>query len=145
MLKFLRIAVTALSLAACVLLCVLWVQSHQWRHEFFGIPYPNGTLAIVSKNGTLEFHPFSATANDIFGDRIDSLDDELYGYSNIPSTVGPTGVSSPSAVIPHGIALIIFSIAGIAPWLPKRYSLRTLLIATTLVAVGLGMVVYLVR
>jgi hypothetical protein len=31
------------------------------------------------------------------------------------------------------------------PWLPSRFSLRTLLIATTLVAVGLGLIVYIAR
>jgi hypothetical protein len=141
-LSLLRTTFSAVCVVICALLITLWVQSNQWRHEVFGIPYPKGTLAIVSINGTLDLHTFPATANDIFGDRIDSLDDELYGYSNIPSTIGPNGVkSSPSVAIPHWAALIICSIVGAAPWLPTRFSLRTLLLAMTLIAVGLGLIV----
>jgi hypothetical protein len=143
-LRLLRIAASAVCLIVCGLLIALWVRSYQWRHEFFGIPFWKGTLAIVSMNGELEFHTFPATTNDIFGDRTDRLDSELLGYSSIPSTIGPSGVSSsPSTAIPHWIALIIVSIAGTGLWLPwsRRFSLRTLLIATTLAAVMLGLAV----
>jgi len=34
-LKYLRIAVTALSLTACVLLIALWVQSYSWVEQVF--------------------------------------------------------------------------------------------------------------
>jgi hypothetical protein len=52
--------------------------------------------------------------------------------------------------MPHWAWLLPIAIAAIALWLPwirwsKRFSLRTLLIVTTLVAVGLGVVIYLAR
>jgi hypothetical protein len=129
-----------------VLLITLCVRSYQWRHEVFGIPYPAGTLAIVSMNGTLEFHTFPPTTNDTFGDRIDSFDHEWHGYSNVPSTIGSNGVrSSPSTRIPHGTTIIICAVVGAVPWFPKRFSLRTLLIATTLLAVVLGVAVWTAR
>jgi hypothetical protein len=126
----------------CLLLLVPWVQSYQWRHEVFGIPFPKSTLAIVSMKGTFELHTFPATANDMFGDRMDSFGDAMYGFSNVPSTVGPTGVRSlPSAIIPHWTTVILCTVFGAAPWVPTRFSLRTLLIAMTVVAAILGAVV----
>jgi hypothetical protein len=49
-------------------------------------------------------------------------------------------------VIPHWSPVLLFGAIASCPWLPWfkwRFSVRTLLIATTLVAVGLGMVVAL--
>ena len=78
-------------------------------------------------------------------------------YMNIPNgevgwnPQGMTGRSfaadSTGLIMPHWFGVLIFaSLAGI-PWTlwRWRFSLRTLLIATTLVAVVLGMIVYAVR
>jgi hypothetical protein len=46
---------------------------------------------------------------------------------------------------PHWVPTIIFGAVGAAPWLPWRFSLRTLLIVTTLVAVGVGLIVWLTK
>jgi hypothetical protein len=46
---------------------------------------------------------------------------------------------------PHWFAILIACAASIAPWLAWRFSLRTMLIAMTLVAVALGLVVWAVR
>jgi hypothetical protein len=43
-----------------------------------------------------------------------------------------------------GIGVMVFAII-FRPWLRSRFSLRTLLIATTLIAVVLGMIVWTVR
>jgi hypothetical protein len=48
---------------------------------------------------------------------------------------------------PHWSAAILLSIIAMLPWslnLPNRFSVRALLIATTLVAVGLGLIVRLI-
>jgi hypothetical protein len=42
------------------------------------------------------------------------------------------------------LALSAMSSAAL-PWLPRRFSLKSVLIAMTLVAVGMGIVVYLTR
>lgn len=78
-------------------------------------------------------------------------------YLNIPNPENgwsPRGLSGRSwgapctgFMVPHWFGLLIFgSLAGL-PWIrcQFRYSLRTLLIVTTLVAVVLGCVVWLVR
>jgi hypothetical protein len=48
-------------------------------------------------------------------------------------------------VCPHWLLIAGFTAVAVAPWIHWRFSLRTLLIATTLVAVGLGLFVYAAR
>ena len=47
--------------------------------------------------------------------------------------------------LPFWFAVLLFAGFAVAPWLPWRFSLRTLLIATTLVAVMLGLIVWSVH
>jgi hypothetical protein len=47
--------------------------------------------------------------------------------------------------VPHGMLVLLSCIGATVPWLPWRFSLRTLFIAMTLVAVGLGALIYAVR
>jgi hypothetical protein len=47
--------------------------------------------------------------------------------------------------MPNWLLVLVFATLAAVPWLPwwsKRFSLRTLLIATTLIAVILGAIVY---
>jgi hypothetical protein len=46
---------------------------------------------------------------------------------------------------PHWFAILIAGAVAVATWIRWRFSIRTLLIATTLVAVVLGAVVYAIR
>lgn len=74
----------------------------------------------------------------------------MVGYVDHRSRANPFCATS----CPHGLAalrwmdrhsLVVGAFAGAiiaAPWLPYRFSLRTLLIAMTLVAVGLGVYVW---
>jgi hypothetical protein len=48
-------------------------------------------------------------------------------------------------MFPHWIVVIVSGAVAIMPWLRWRFSLRTLLIATTVVAVVLGLIVYVSR
>jgi hypothetical protein len=45
--------------------------------------------------------------------------------------------------VPYWFAVMLMIVASATPWFPLRFSLRTLLIATTLVAVVLGLAVWL--
>jgi hypothetical protein len=45
---------------------------------------------------------------------------------------------------PHWVLILFIGMIGALPWMPSRFSLRTTLIATALVAVVLGGIVYLV-
>jgi hypothetical protein len=52
-------------------------------------------------------------------------------------------IMSQARAVPHWLPLLVAAMLAAAPWFKWRFSLRTLLIATALVAVGLGMVVVL--
>ena len=49
---------------------------------------------------------------------------------------------------PYWLAVLLVGMSASLPWLsllPKRFSLRTLLIATTLLAVALGLIAWTLR
>jgi hypothetical protein len=45
--------------------------------------------------------------------------------------------------LPHWSLVVLFATLAAVPWLPRRFSVRTLLIVTTLVATLLGLIVWL--
>ncbi len=47
--------------------------------------------------------------------------------------------------MPHWFLLVTCGVASVIPWISYRFSLRTLLIATTLVAIVLGLAVWAAR
>jgi hypothetical protein len=49
------------------------------------------------------------------------------------------------AYAPYWFLILMSILFGTAPWVLRRFSLRTLLIATTLVAVVLGLIAYAAR
>jgi hypothetical protein len=114
MFKYLRIAVTALSLTACVLLIALWVQSYySSRQHIFG-----RWLTITSWQGVMEVNPKFL---------------RIVSQSQLRAR----------PKIPHGsVVLLALTCAGL-PWVrwSKGFSLRELLIITALIAVGLWFVV----
>ena len=61
------------------------------------------------------------------------------------STSGITGSTFTAIGLPHWFALVVVALLATSPWLSYRFSLRTLLIATTLVAVVLGLIVWSAR
>jgi hypothetical protein len=117
--------VTALSLTACALLVALWVRSYQ-----------NPWLRIKAVNTI--YH-----------------DGDYFPGHGIPRRLSNPPPPPPTHVvvykqwfefkiagIPYLALVLGLVLIGAIPWLrlPWRFSLRTLLIVTTLIAVGLGLV-----
>ena len=117
----LRIAWSVTCGIACVLLIALWVRSIQ--HDYvFPEHWKNPTIQIRSYSGTFEVTRWVSPSK----------------WTMTPSTI---------IKIPYLVLTLITAAAAIAPgvrW-SKRFSLRTLLITTTLVAVALGLVAWLVN
>src|SRR5687768_11764356 len=139
--RYLRIAVTMLSLTACVLLIALWVRSNWYLDEFW-IPLPySRALGFISV----------ANCGSIGLQRREP-DPSVYiiGYSSTDDWQSEAGIFRGFSAVsesdvfylnaPYWFLVMLFAIV---PWLPWRFSLRTLLIATTLVAVGLGVLISL--
>ena len=159
--KWLRVAFSATCLVACVLLIALWVRSY-WYWDFGGSH--NGIL----QHWTTRFDSMSGILH-IEHSAVDKTANMLkaktgYGYEwkffslreSIPPATRPRqrlqwniNSENQDVIVPYWCLTLICGIVGavpwILPWLRWRFSLRTLLIATTLVAVVLGLVVWLLR
>jgi hypothetical protein len=147
-LKYLRIAVTALSLMACVLISAFWVRSTRW-HDLVGGPIigkHNFQLDSITGRVRVAWEYHDQPDNRIITDSYDMSAHKMpltslrptwkYGFGKFPNH------TSLYLNVPHWLAIFLFAAAATLPWvgLSKRFSLRTLLIATTLIAVGLGIV-----
>jgi hypothetical protein len=138
---------------ACVLLVVLWVRSY-WRQDVFALPLAtSGSVWMSSIYGVVLFCTTSERGSRVW-ERDDAINDAAAAYWKRvvrPKTFAGFGVdrSTPVTVVllPHWFAVLVFATSAAAPWMrwSKRFRLRTLLIATTLVAVVLGLIVWAVR
>jgi hypothetical protein len=148
----LRIAFSATCLIACVLLIGLWVRSY-WILDFV---HRQSTKLIQTTIGS--------EVGKIYLAHFDAA----VGYKDHPHFIsGPHGwnfVSRPPVADPnsphfmwkqdaagvylslsHWSVAVFAALIGGSIWLPCRFSLRTLLIATTLVAAMLGLIVAVLR
>jgi hypothetical protein len=136
-LKYLRIAVTALSLTACVLLVALWVRSY-WRTDAITGPVGATRWFIIhttpNQLNVLVSHPLAR----------DRMRWKTHSHVNAGKLRWKFNSQqyAISLVIPIWFAALCSVVIAAAPWsgLSKRFSLRTLLIVTALVAVGLGII-----
>jgi len=146
-LRYLRIAFSATCLIACLLLCVLWVWSTWYLDEYwFALPNHQG-LGICSSRHCLHLAIQDRTVNP---------STYFVGYTRLeqkgllPAESWHTFLGFRAArdagiytiSIPYWFLLLVF-VALL--WLRWRFSLRTLLIATTLVAVVLGLIAWSIR
>jgi hypothetical protein len=137
MLKYLRIAVTALSLTACVLMIALWVRSLHTR-DLASL----GNMTASSMGGRLVFYtlpngtgPWRLEDHPRYAAVADAVPGVPITFGRVPA--GP--------YITAHYWFLVFACGATAILLqwryPYRFRLRTLLFATTLVAVGMGVIV----
>ena len=142
-LRYVRITFSATCLIACVLLIVLWVRSYWWADFCEGSIWSHW-LKVESFGGQFVIKHY------FFEDSGWSL--HSYPIEEMVSKEFMTGRGLPTFELGPGLLLLpywflVLSCAvGIAvPWFSYRFSLRTLLIAMTLIAVVLGLIVWLSR
>ena len=144
----LRIAWSVAWGLACVLLIVLWVRSY-WKWDTLASRLPTGSnLVLTSWGGDFSVGidyqpgPFAPTEALEFDSRLTSSwtrDDSERGFG---IHRGPTYLIIAS---PAWFWVLMDVLLSGAPWIRKRFTLRTLLIATSLVAVVLGLIVAVLR
>jgi hypothetical protein len=132
----------------CVLLIVLWVRSYRVA-DIFGCNKPRSFgLMAFSATGRMEFGlgETRASFKSVWASLPHELIHDLKGYAagsgfeirsqHPPNTIG--------VKLPHWFLVLIVVGLGVMSWFgwSNRFSLRTLLIATTLVAVVLGLIVW---
>jgi hypothetical protein len=140
--KKLRIAWSVVCGIICVLLIALWVRSHRvcdtviWnggrRVVFFS---GHGQVRVSMSNTTFAGAPLLRW---------------LPGITMMPDGIGPwyfqRSRDSIFLVFPHRLPIAVLALFAVVPWIHElrwRFSLRTLLIAMTLVTILLGLIVWL--
>jgi hypothetical protein len=141
----LRIAWSAGCGVACVLLVVLWVRSYKNGGSWEWLFLDKERVAVRSQFGSLNFD--WRTENNLPEKRrlaTDQLDSEVAVQMQdlLDSHIVAFSTTQFSFACPYWLTIVIAGCLAVAAWLPWRFSLRTLLIATTLVAVVLGLLVW---
>jgi hypothetical protein len=146
LIRRLRIAVSVSFAVVAVALCVLWVRSY-WRCDRVIWTDDAGTFAVSTLQGELTIEMLNVRVLLPEGWSRGSFkvydgDDNSFSDNERRTLLGfgwKTGSGSIVADFP--IWFLALTCAAL-PWISLRFSLRTLLIATTLVAVVLGMGVW---
>lgn len=154
--RYLRIGWTVFWLATCILLIGLWARSYWWADTLGqsvtrpGFPIATSMQGNVCLGGTitinspsLQFNARRFCRNTMFLTSI-SIDEYRFTNDKWENTVTLDGIVM---AIPFAALLPTVLLAAVSPWFPwsKRFSLRTLLVFTTMVAVVLGLIVWAVR
>ena len=146
----LRIAFSATCLIACVLLIVVWGRSY-WRLD--GVSGTRGIHFTYLDTLQGEFHfarivpasggsvPWRAFHNPIVETDLQARDDSQKGRHHAFGVGWKVFGNGWQVAIPLWLPVLICGALTAIPWLRWQFSLRTLLIATTLVAVVLGLIV----
>ena len=144
----LRIAWSATWGLVAVLLIVLWVRSYQQIDEF-GEPFSRSGVYVLSQKGNLSltyFAPGPSRSADLIDARVHSVGVVTQNCTSFRFDRFSDWFST-TYLLHHWLPVAIFGAIAPIPWIPwaKRFSLRTALIATTLVAVVLGLIIYATR
>ena len=119
---------------ACLLLIALWVRSY-WKSDYIWTSH----VGVGSATGVAQLSVRSTPTNYLG-----------HQWTTLPARkdifISPRFAFRPASNLsyinaPYWFLILILSTLATVPWI-RRFSLRTLLIATTLVAVGLGLIVW---
>jgi hypothetical protein len=143
-----RIAFSVFCGVACLLLCALSVRSYWWTYGWnandraheFGMSVERGDL-VVSSGGV----PKLSRLHFFWGSQLAMSAEEMPGLWGFYCGTHPDEDSATLLLLPLWFVGILVATAGVIPWIIAirlRFTLRFLLIATTLVAVALGLVAY---
>jgi hypothetical protein len=149
-----RIAVLVFFGVLTVALCVLWVRSYWWCDVCFGPKVKISDSIMFEYDASSEYGGISLRRLNIYAD--DDLEKPYFAsYELAKFTDGPNEESNWDCSAdsdgnlwlsaPHWFWALTTATVGILPWARVRFSLRTMLIATTLVAVALGLGVWMAR
>jgi hypothetical protein len=146
-LRYLRIAATAVSLTACVLLVALWVRSYTWCDIFCLRIDGTHDQWLQSLDGKLTYDGSATLAqNKRFRWIVNPA--EIWRRSEDWATKPVLGFQwsrggDPQPMIPHWFPTLIFAALAVIPWLHwRRFSLRTLLSFMTVAAILMGAIAY---
>lgn len=149
-----RIAFSAIAVVGCVMLGALWLRSFWTMDALCARSTGAGSIVVVSILGEIELRsdqtatdiappPMSLYTGQIWHDQLDDsyrlwFEPEFAGFSFRSAKLADLEID-----IPYWFIIVLAGALGIAPWLSRRFSLRTLLLTATTIAIGLGMLLLL--
>ena len=147
MLRYLRIAVSVLSLVACMLLIALWARSNTWADSVSGGFIPQRAFSVWSERGVIRFTYIHTPSQIQWRFRTAVAYLSRSGFSRYYYFWPPPQITyHVQAAVPYGLPVILTGILAAVFGIrrPFQFSLRTLLIAMTIIAVWLGLIVSLI-
>lgn len=140
--SWLRVGLSVFFAFVTAALCVLWMRSYQFADTI----YPSKAL-ITSEQGELQMSwsgDRPQTSQWIYIRPVVVWNPSQKSFLPRPSPLfgWQYGRNRVSAHFPHWSVLMVTTGLAIIPWLKYSFSLRTLLVATTVVAVVLGLAVW---
>src|SRR5262245_34253035 len=136
-----------------LLVCAMWVRSITWADAVTG-PFVTSEDVIIVRSlpGVVDINhqpgtsppPWSKITDDArqIWDDIQNADPAARPYESRFWGMFHVDLSWPAITFPYWFAVLTTALVATLPWLRLRFSLRTLLIATTIIAVALGIVVW---
>ena len=151
-----RIQVSLICFALLLAVIVLWVQSYKWVDSYWHRREAVIEFAFISYKGAICFAVFSpiglSSADGFRSERIDLnvMDKGMGGDRPAKSFLGFSEYKHPRSWglgVPYWFISIFFALLCGLPWYWRRFnfSLRTFLIAFTVLAVVLGFIGWLIR
>jgi hypothetical protein len=139
----LRIAWSVACGLLAALLCVLWMRSLWYADSVIWVAATGSGTRITNFNGSVEYN---GETTYMRGKRVEwtlGKPPEEAPMRWVPTKLG-FAWGSGRLIIPYWSVLLLAATFSAAVWVPwsNRFSLRSLLIVTTLVAVGMGLIVY---
>jgi hypothetical protein len=144
----LRIAFSAVCAITCLLVIMLWARSYNWMDSgrviclvrTMSFNSFNGRLALssLSGDGTFGARAYSTPRNHI---KQKWMYEDSRGFVFLKPKVV-------LLILPHWSFVVLFATLVVGPWIGHlrwRFSLRILLIATTLVALALTVIAFAMR
>ena len=141
----LRIAWSVVFGILCVLLIAFWVRSYL-RWDTICQDRWAAFIAVSSSRGFVQLDAAENTLISQGRGWTMSRRPLLIRFPRYKTNMGFTWSATPNAMsvsVPHWLLVLSCLLLTIAPWIHWRFSLRTLLIATTLIAVLLATAAYL--
>ncbi len=147
MARKLRIGFSAMCGVLCLTTVVFWVRSYR-LNEVIAFPAPGTRFHVQSLVGRVVFGRASNSVS-FRQDVTDSLRkafrkrENRFGFSSYRAVPGDPLNDLFNIVVPHGSLVAVFALLAVVPWivsLKRQFSLRTLLITTTFLAVALGLI-----
>jgi hypothetical protein len=141
--RLLRIGWSAVCVIACLLLIALWVRSYSSFGQIVGPVWEDNYFLYQSLRGRALFEiSNNPNIEALLGREWTWATLELRSIATYRLSAEST-FSQVRVVIPFWTLVVSLFMFATAPWIRWRFSLRTLLITITLVAVVLGLIVWL--